>query len=102
MNEMYELYIFIYIILSQPLTRKQAANRSRSSINMKNFKKFNAKRKWKVCVGVTGVVILKVTLNTLTLLNFNVPLCQTMINIACYANKLIPKLANASNMHINR
>ncbi|KAM6967927.1 death-associated protein kinase 2-like [Aplochiton taeniatus] len=32
----------------KPLTRKQAANRSRSSINMKNFKKFNAKRKWKM------------------------------------------------------
>ena len=34
--------------LFQPLTRKQMANRNRSSINMKNFKKFNAKRKWKV------------------------------------------------------
>ncbi|KAF1592604.1 hypothetical protein FQV11_0000101, partial [Eudyptes moseleyi] len=32
----------------QPLSRKQAANRSRSSINMKNFRKFNARRKWKV------------------------------------------------------
>ncbi|KAJ8398506.1 hypothetical protein AAFF_G00427610 [Aldrovandia affinis] len=32
----------------KPLTRKQEANRSRSSINMKNFKKFNAKRKWKM------------------------------------------------------
>ncbi|CAL8295895.1 unnamed protein product [Merluccius merluccius] len=32
----------------QPLTRKQMANRNRSSINMKNFKKFNAKRKWKM------------------------------------------------------
>ncbi|XP_017547278.1 death-associated protein kinase 2-like [Pygocentrus nattereri] len=32
----------------KPLTRKQAANRSRSSINMKNFKKFNARRKWKM------------------------------------------------------
>uniref|UniRef100_A0A3P8XUY5 Protein kinase domain-containing protein n=1 Tax=Esox lucius TaxID=8010 RepID=A0A3P8XUY5_ESOLU len=32
----------------KPLTRKQAANRSRSSINMKSFKKFNAKRKWKM------------------------------------------------------
>ncbi|KAL7851583.1 hypothetical protein AOLI_G00219390 [Acnodon oligacanthus] len=32
----------------KPLTRKQAANRSRSSINMKNFKKFNARRKWKI------------------------------------------------------
>ncbi|GAA6081559.1 death-associated protein kinase 2-like, partial [Tachysurus ichikawai] len=31
-----------------PLTRKQAANRSRSSINMKNFRKFNARRKWKM------------------------------------------------------
>lgn len=32
----------------QPITRKQAAKRNRSSINMKNFKKFNAKRKWKM------------------------------------------------------
>lgn len=32
----------------QPITRKQAAKRNRSSINMKNFKKFNAKRKWKL------------------------------------------------------
>ncbi|XP_053506903.1 death-associated protein kinase 2 isoform X1 [Ictalurus furcatus] len=32
----------------KPLTRKQAANRSRSSINLKNFKKFNARRKWKM------------------------------------------------------
>ncbi|XP_073423197.1 death-associated protein kinase 2-like isoform X1 [Dendrobates tinctorius] len=32
----------------KPLTRKQAANRSRSSINIKNFKKFNARRKWKL------------------------------------------------------
>lgn len=32
----------------QPLSRKQATNRSRSSINIKNFRKFNARRKWKV------------------------------------------------------
>uniref|UniRef100_A0A3Q3N4J3 Death-associated protein kinase 2-like n=1 Tax=Mastacembelus armatus TaxID=205130 RepID=A0A3Q3N4J3_9TELE len=32
----------------KPITRKQAANRNRSSINMKNFKRFNAKRKWKM------------------------------------------------------
>ncbi|XP_021413871.2 death-associated protein kinase 2 [Oncorhynchus mykiss] len=32
----------------KPLTRKQVDNRSRSSINMKSFKKFNAKRKWKM------------------------------------------------------
>uniref|UniRef100_A0A8C5QR27 Protein kinase domain-containing protein n=1 Tax=Leptobrachium leishanense TaxID=445787 RepID=A0A8C5QR27_9ANUR len=32
----------------KPLTRKQAMNRSRSSINMKNFKKFNARRKWRL------------------------------------------------------
>ncbi|XP_072531852.1 death-associated protein kinase 2 [Salminus brasiliensis] len=31
-----------------PLTRTQMAKRNRSSINMKNFKKFNAKRKWKM------------------------------------------------------
>ncbi|XP_066466407.1 death-associated protein kinase 2-like isoform X2 [Tiliqua scincoides] len=32
----------------KPLSRKQAANRSRSSINMKNFRRFNARRKWKL------------------------------------------------------
>ncbi|KAM6959144.1 death-associated protein kinase 2-like [Aplochiton taeniatus] len=32
----------------KPLTRKQVANRNRASINMKNFKKLNAKRKWKM------------------------------------------------------
>ncbi|NXS47509.1 DAPK2 kinase, partial [Balaeniceps rex] len=32
----------------KPLSRKQAANRSRSSINMKNFRNFNARRKWKL------------------------------------------------------
>ncbi|KAG5264612.1 hypothetical protein AALO_G00256110 [Alosa alosa] len=32
----------------KPLTRTQIAKRNRSSINMKNFKKFNAKRKWKM------------------------------------------------------
>ncbi|XP_068455168.1 death-associated protein kinase 2 [Clinocottus analis] len=32
----------------KPVTRNQMANRNRSSINMKNFKKFNARRKWKM------------------------------------------------------
>ncbi|TKS88791.1 Death-associated protein kinase 2 [Collichthys lucidus] len=32
----------------KPITRKQVAKRNRSSINMKNFKKFNARRKWKL------------------------------------------------------
>ncbi|KAI1901493.1 hypothetical protein AGOR_G00035000 [Albula goreensis] len=32
----------------KPLTRKEAASRSQSSINMKNFKRFNARRKWKM------------------------------------------------------
>ncbi|KAJ7991404.1 hypothetical protein DPEC_G00283490 [Dallia pectoralis] len=32
----------------KPLTRKQVDNRNRASINMKNFKRFNAKRKWKM------------------------------------------------------
>uniref|UniRef100_A0A8C5J6Q4 Protein kinase domain-containing protein n=1 Tax=Junco hyemalis TaxID=40217 RepID=A0A8C5J6Q4_JUNHY len=32
----------------KPLSRKQALSRSRSSINMRNFRKFNARRKWKV------------------------------------------------------
>ncbi|NXS13617.1 DAPK2 kinase, partial [Neodrepanis coruscans] len=32
----------------KPLSRKQMVNRSRSSINMRNFRKFNARRKWKL------------------------------------------------------
>ncbi|KAM4725402.1 death-associated protein kinase 2 [Anableps anableps] len=32
----------------KPITRTQAAKRNRSSINMRSFKKFNAKRKWKM------------------------------------------------------
>ncbi|XP_055075507.2 death-associated protein kinase 2 isoform X1 [Misgurnus anguillicaudatus] len=32
----------------KPLNRTQIARRNRSSINMKNFRKFNAKRKWKM------------------------------------------------------
>ncbi|KAM6039664.1 uncharacterized protein VSU04_015479 [Chlamydotis macqueenii] len=32
----------------KPLSQKQVANRSHSSINMKNFRKFNARRKWKL------------------------------------------------------
>ncbi|XP_029023905.1 death-associated protein kinase 2 [Betta splendens] len=32
----------------KPITSKQVANRNRSSINIKNFKKFNARRKWKM------------------------------------------------------
>ncbi|MED6276098.1 hypothetical protein ILYODFUR_039064, partial [Ilyodon furcidens] len=36
----------------KPITRIQAAKRDRSSINMKNFKTFNAKRKWKVCLKI--------------------------------------------------
>ncbi|XP_029514231.1 death-associated protein kinase 2-like [Oncorhynchus nerka] len=39
----------------KPLTRKQVANRNRSSINMKNFKKFNAKRKWKMSYNMVWV-----------------------------------------------
>lgn len=39
----------------QPITRKQAAKRNRSSINMKNFKKFNAKRKWKMSLNTVLV-----------------------------------------------
>ncbi|NXV96248.1 DAPK2 kinase, partial [Calonectris borealis] len=39
----------------KPLSRKQAVNRSRSSINMKNFRKFNARRKWKVTKGVPAL-----------------------------------------------
>ncbi|XP_032568939.1 death-associated protein kinase 2-like [Chiroxiphia lanceolata] len=32
----------------KPLSRKQVLSRSRSSINMRNFRKFNARRKWKL------------------------------------------------------
>ncbi|XP_053906761.1 death-associated protein kinase 2 isoform X2 [Cuculus canorus] len=32
----------------KPLSRKQEVKRSRSSINMKNFRRFNARRKWKL------------------------------------------------------
>ena len=54
--------------LFQPMTRKQMANRNRSSINMKNFKKFNAKRKWKVS-GMTCRTILAsaIIINFLTI-----------------------------------
>ncbi|XP_055013258.1 death-associated protein kinase 2 isoform X2 [Boleophthalmus pectinirostris] len=36
----------------KPITRKQTDKRNRSSINMKNFKKFNAKRKWKMSLNM--------------------------------------------------
>ncbi|NXU34749.1 DAPK2 kinase, partial [Drymodes brunneopygia] len=36
------------LVPPQPLSRKQALSRSRSSINMRNFRKFNARRKWKL------------------------------------------------------
>ncbi|XP_071391341.1 death-associated protein kinase 2 [Centroberyx affinis] len=39
----------------KPITRKQVANRNRSSINMKNFKKFNARRKWKMSYNMVSV-----------------------------------------------
>ncbi|KAM4602513.1 death-associated protein kinase 2 isoform 2-T4 [Polymixia lowei] len=39
----------------KPITRKQMANRNRSSINMKNFKKFNAKRKWKMSYNIVSI-----------------------------------------------
>lgn len=39
----------------KPITRKQATNRNRSSINMKNFKKFNARRKWKMSYNMVWV-----------------------------------------------
>lgn len=41
-------FVLTCLFLLQPLTRQQKANRNRSSINMKNFKKFNARRKWRV------------------------------------------------------
>ncbi|KAM7372754.1 hypothetical protein PAMP_007652 [Pampus punctatissimus] len=39
----------------KPITYKQVANRNRSSINMKNFKKFNARRKWKMSYNMVWV-----------------------------------------------
>uniref|UniRef100_A0A3P9M9F4 non-specific serine/threonine protein kinase n=1 Tax=Oryzias latipes TaxID=8090 RepID=A0A3P9M9F4_ORYLA len=39
---------FIQKLLVKDSSRKSVANRNRSSINMRNFKRFNAKRKWKV------------------------------------------------------
>ncbi|XP_068603081.1 death-associated protein kinase 2 [Brachionichthys hirsutus] len=39
----------------KPITRKQVTKRNRSSINMKNFKKFNARRKWKVSYNMVWV-----------------------------------------------
>ncbi|XP_061616715.1 death-associated protein kinase 2 [Phyllopteryx taeniolatus] len=39
----------------KPLTRKQKAKRNRSSINMKNFKKFNARRKWKMSYNMVWI-----------------------------------------------
>uniref|UniRef100_UPI0037E957EA death-associated protein kinase 2 n=1 Tax=Semicossyphus pulcher TaxID=241346 RepID=UPI0037E957EA len=39
----------------KPITRTQAAKRNRSSINMKNFKKFNARRKWKMSYNMVWV-----------------------------------------------
>ncbi|KAM9776341.1 death-associated protein kinase 2 isoform X1 [Syngnathus typhle] len=39
----------------RPLTRQQKAKRSRSSINMKNFKKFNARRKWKMSYNMVWI-----------------------------------------------
>ncbi|XP_031583580.1 death-associated protein kinase 2 [Oreochromis aureus] len=39
----------------KPITPKQAAKRNRSSINMKNFKKFNARRKWKMSYNMVSV-----------------------------------------------
>ncbi|NWV00004.1 DAPK2 kinase, partial [Upupa epops] len=39
----------------KPLSRQQEAKRSRSSINMKNFRKFNARRKWKLSYCMVSV-----------------------------------------------
>ncbi|XP_024116292.1 death-associated protein kinase 2 [Oryzias melastigma] len=39
----------------KPITRKQVANRNRSSINMRSFKRFNAKRKWKMSFNMVFV-----------------------------------------------
>lgn len=49
----------------KPITRKQVANRNRSSINMKSFKKFNARRKWKMSYNMVWVCNRLVHLNLL-------------------------------------
>ncbi|XP_072303404.1 death-associated protein kinase 2 [Eucyclogobius newberryi] len=41
----------------KPITRKQVDKRNRSSINMKNFKRFNAKRKWKMSLNMVRMVL---------------------------------------------
>lgn len=49
----------------QPITRKQIIKRNRSSINMKNFKKFNARRKWKMSYNMVWMCNRLVHLNLL-------------------------------------
>ncbi|XP_068188788.1 death-associated protein kinase 2 [Antennarius striatus] len=39
----------------KPITRQQVHKRNRSSINMKSFKKFNARRKWKMSYNMVWV-----------------------------------------------
>ncbi|XP_074639921.1 death-associated protein kinase 2 [Gouania willdenowi] len=39
----------------KPITRQQLAKRNRSSINMRSFKKFNARRKWKMSYNIVRI-----------------------------------------------
>ncbi|KAF3834459.1 hypothetical protein F7725_025663 [Dissostichus mawsoni] len=48
-----------------PITRTQVAKRNRSSINMKSFKKFNARRKWKMSYNMVWMCNRLVRLNLL-------------------------------------
>ncbi|KAF3834463.1 hypothetical protein F7725_025667 [Dissostichus mawsoni] len=49
----------------KPITRTQVAKRNRSSINMKSFKKFNARRKWKMSYNMVWMCNRLVRLNLL-------------------------------------
>ncbi|RVE66715.1 hypothetical protein OJAV_G00110190 [Oryzias javanicus] len=60
----------------KPITRRQVANRNRSSINMKSFKRFNAKRKWKMSYNMVSVCNRLVNLRLLCKHRSNTDLLQ--------------------------
>ncbi|XP_062866718.1 death-associated protein kinase 2 [Trichomycterus rosablanca] len=65
----------------KPLNRTQIAKRNRSSINMKNFKMFNAKRKWKMSYNMVSacnrLCKLKLVCNTKLLETQNLRECES-------------------------
>ncbi|XP_041253174.1 death-associated protein kinase 2-like isoform X3 [Onychostruthus taczanowskii] len=76
----------------KPLSRKQALSRSRSSINMRNFRKFNARRKWKL------------SYNTVSACN---RLCRTRredeeLSCRCPAAPLCPQRCCESDQEVER